>query len=162
MKTNLFVILLLVSANTLFAQEKKETGSIIEQQLENEIEQGDNPIEDDLYWQQLEYYQKHPVNINTVEEEQLRSLNLLTEIQIASIMRYRKFLGVLLNIYELQAIPGLDILTIKKILPFITVRSETGIKELVAGAWYSGEHSFMTRITRAFHEQADKDRKSVV
>jgi hypothetical protein len=45
----------------------------------------------------------------------------LTDLQIDNLISYRNLFGNLISIYELQAIPAWEILTIKKLLPFITI-----------------------------------------
>lgn len=63
----------------------------------------------------------NPINLNKANAEQLRFLNLLSEYHIQSLLDYRKENGDLLSTYELQSVPGFDLATIDKILPFVTV-----------------------------------------
>lgn len=69
----------------------------------------------------LEYFLKKPLSLNSVTRNQLESLGLLNPIQINNFLLYREKLGPLLEIYELQAIPGFDLPTIRNILPYVTV-----------------------------------------
>ena len=64
----------------------------------------------------------HPLDINKATDEELRFLKILTEEQIKNLVDYRVMNGFLLSIYELQAIPGFDLVTIQKITPYIQVR----------------------------------------
>ncbi|MDJ1480489.1 helix-hairpin-helix domain-containing protein [Cytophagaceae bacterium YF14B1] len=75
---------------------------------------------DDLYESLLQLY-THPLDLNLATRDLLGSLYILSEAQINSFVDYRKTNGRLLSIYELQAIPGFDIPTIQKLLPFVTV-----------------------------------------
>lgn len=61
------------------------------------------------------------INLNTASAEELRFLNLLTEQQVQSLLEYRAETGSLLSVYELQAVPGFDIITINKIISFVKV-----------------------------------------
>jgi hypothetical protein len=63
----------------------------------------------------------HPIDVNLATEEELRFLSVLSEEQIQSLLSYRREQGFLLSIYELQTIPGLDIVTIRKMIPFVRV-----------------------------------------
>lgn len=75
---------------------------------------------EDLYESLLQLY-THPLDLNIATRDLLSSLYILSEAQINSFVDYRNTNGRLLSIYELQAIPGFDIPTIQKLLPFVTV-----------------------------------------
>ncbi len=75
---------------------------------------------EDLYENVLQLF-SNPVNLNKAGEEDLRFLNLLSLAQIKNLIDYRKENKNLLSVYELQAIPGYDLPTIKKLLPFVKV-----------------------------------------
>ena len=62
-----------------------------------------------------------PYDLNKVSAEELKLLHILTDHQIQNFMDYRNEQGRLLDIYELQVIPGFDQSVISKILPFIKV-----------------------------------------
>ena len=93
-----------------------------EEELENLVNSTQSETEDDSYTQQLEYYLKHPLNLNIATEKNLKELQVLSGLQIANFLSYRKLLGKISSIYELQAIPAWDISTINKILPFVIVK----------------------------------------
>lgn len=83
--------------------------------------QEDDIVNDDMQWQQLEIYRKHPLSLNKADVAELASLGLLTTLQIDELINYKKQFGKLLSIYELQAVPGFDETTIQLILPYVTV-----------------------------------------
>jgi hypothetical protein len=91
------------------------------QELFAEIQSDEVPYED-LYETLLQYYQT-PINLNTATREELRSLLLLNENQITTLLRHRQENGDLLSVYELQSIEGYDLRTINRILPFVSVQS---------------------------------------
>lgn len=70
----------------------------------------------------LDIFQE-PLDLNNAEREDLQKLNLLSEQQIEGILRHRIMTGRYESVYELQVIEELDLFTIKKILPFITIVS---------------------------------------
>lgn len=117
-----------------------------EQQLELQAEREEGLPEDDTQWQQLAYLQKHPLNLNTATENELRTLPLLTDLQIGNFLRYRQQLGPLLHIYELQAVPGWDILTIKQLLPFVTVSDQKSITARLGERFGHGEQTALLRL----------------
>ena len=91
------------------------------QELFAEIQPDQVPYED-LYGTLLNYYQS-PLNLNTASTEELRALPLLTEKQVAALLRHRQATGPLLSVYELQAVPGWDVRTIERVGPFVAVAS---------------------------------------
>lgn len=62
-----------------------------------------------------------PADINEVSGERLASIFILNEEQIRAFIAYRNTTGAFLSLYELQAIPGWDLTTIRQILPFLTL-----------------------------------------
>lgn len=79
---------------------------------------------EDFYETLFQLFTK-PINLNSASTETLLSTYLLSIYQVNQLVAYRDNFGKLLSIYELQAIPGFDMLTIRKILPFVTV-TESG------------------------------------
>lgn len=66
------------------------------------------------------------INLNTANAEELRFLNLLTEQQVQSLLEYRTEIGSLLSVYELQVVPGFDLITINKVISFVKVGDTEG------------------------------------
>ena len=93
---------------------------IQQQQLESAAETGGNDIDESVL-DELENYKKHPLNLNLATTEDLRQLNLLTDTEINNLLIYRKLFGLLMHIYELQAVPGWSLLLIRKLLPYVCV-----------------------------------------
>jgi hypothetical protein len=133
----IIVMLLVLQPVIAFTQ---EISNLHEQQLENQAERDETNTEDDSYWQQLHDWQKHPLNLNEADEEELISLQLLTPLQISHFIKYRNLLGRLLHIYELQSIPGWDITTIHRLLPYVTVTPL-----IIENRFRKGEHKLLAR-----------------
>jgi hypothetical protein len=68
----------------------------------------------------------NPLDINKADEEVLQSTYLLNPFQISSLISYRTNFGSLISLYELQAVPGFDLETIDRIIPFITLVDRQG------------------------------------
>ncbi|WP_266202900.1 ComEA family DNA-binding protein [Pontibacter kalidii] len=97
-------------------------------------EQDDENISyEDLYETLFQYYQR-PINLNRTTPEELASLYLLSRPQIVSYFNYLQENGELLSIYELQAIPGFDLPTIYRLLPFVQVR-DAGLQADARPLW---------------------------
>jgi hypothetical protein len=120
-----------------------------EQQLENITENSEDlETEDDSYLQQLNQLQRNPVNINTADETFFRDLRMLTPMQIQNFLAYRTLMGKLISIYELQAIPGWDVITIQKIRPFIIVSGSQGLLEDLGTRFRNGDNTILVRVSQ--------------
>jgi len=75
---------------------------------------------EDLYESLFTLY-TNPLDINKSTIEELRALNILSEIQIKSLFDHLVSTGKLLSLYELQTIQHFDQSTINKMLPFIKI-----------------------------------------
>lgn len=121
---------------------------ITEQQIENLTDLLESDIEDDQLLQLLDYYQKNPLNLNNATADELRQLRIIPDLQIQNLIQFRKLFGPLLSIYELQAVPGWDIILIKRLLPFMVVNDNTTFIEGLGQRIRGGEHSILMRNTR--------------
>jgi hypothetical protein len=77
---------------------------------------------EDLYENLLQYY-RQPLDLNRASREELRSLFLLSESQISALLLHLQENGRLVSLYELQTITGFDLLSIRRLLPFVTVQA---------------------------------------
>ena len=83
----------------------------------------------------------NPVNINSADLDVLVTAGLISRGQLLGINSYRKLYGDLVSIYELQAVPGFDYETVRRLLPHVQVMA--GIKDrlLESRAINRGRHS---------------------
>src|SRR5688572_14300148 len=116
------------------------------QALENMAERTEDAL-DDFAVDDYLHYIKHPINLNVAEEEELKALHLLNDLQIANLIRYRELLGPLIHIYELQAIPSWDVFTIKKVLPLVTIGG--GNEKRLETVFLEGEQNLIIRYGNA-------------
>ncbi|WP_223271776.1 helix-hairpin-helix domain-containing protein [Algoriphagus ratkowskyi] len=63
----------------------------------------------------------NPIDVNRASAEILAGSYLLDPLQISNLISYRAKFGMLISLYELQAVPGFDLKTIEQILPFLTL-----------------------------------------
>ena len=133
----------------LFAQVTELPSTSTEQQLENITENNaDAETEDDSYLQEMAQFIKNPVDLNTADENILKDLRILSPLQVQNLLLYRALLGRLLNMYELQAVPGWNLQTIRKIQPYITVTNAVKIFERIGKRLKRGERSLLLRATQ--------------
>jgi hypothetical protein len=153
------LVILFVGQGVVAVAQERPAEPVNEQQLEMQAEREEGITDDDTQWQQLMYLQKHPLNLNAATENELRTLRLLTDLQISNFLMYRKQLGALLHIYELQAIPAWDVYTIKQLLPFVTVNEDKNIIERLGERLQHGEQSALLRFTKTV-SNSEEDKKA--
>ena len=147
MKKAIFILLVFFLSAHLYAQNNPiKTGTTTEQQLENLTEQQDGEPEDDSYLQSLVQFRKNPLNLNTATKNDLEELKILSDLQIESLIRYRRLLGNFISIYELQAIPEWDIETIQKVLPYVRAGNAMPFSTDLKQRFAEGEHSVLIRM----------------
>lgn len=88
---------------------------LVSENLETEDLDFTNLLED------LNYFYRHPINLNKTTREDLEKLFVLDEFQISALFNHIRVSGKLLTIYELQSVSGFDQNTIESILPFVRV-----------------------------------------
>lgn len=135
----------------LLAKDARAQQTATEQQLEALSEVLEAEIEDDTYLQQLAYFQRHALNINKATPEDLQLFRMLTPLQVQSFMTYRNALGPLIDLHELQAVPHWDIVTIRRMLPYLTLQAENNVafkKQLT-----TGDALFLARYSRVLQQQ---------
>ncbi len=152
MNPRVIILSILVFLQHIVAAQEPATAT--EQQLENLAEAGPGESEDDTRLLDLEPFRRNPLNLNTADAGELKQLRVISGLQIDNLIAYRERLGKLINIYELQAVPGWDIPTIKKVLPFITVTTVMHMRESIQKRFRGGEHSLLLRISQVPEKSA--------
>ncbi len=99
------------------------TPDLGEQRLEDLLQDAESEADFDFntIFEDLATYRRNPINLNKATDYQLRDLGLLSDVQIANILDYRDRMQGFIAIYELQAVRGLDIESIRRIRPFVTL-----------------------------------------
>lgn len=106
--------------------------------------QQENINYDDLYESLYQLYQ-NPIDLNAATAEDLASIYVLSQIQIKSIMEHRQQNGDFLSIYELQAVPNLNLEVITRLLPFVVVKYKFSANDLKNRLTNATEHYLVLR-----------------
>ncbi|RYY55436.1 MAG: hypothetical protein EOO09_10500 [Chitinophagaceae bacterium] len=134
-----------------------------ERQLEKQaIMEGADP-EDDLLVQQLEMYSRHKMDINNEAGEVLLQLGIVSVQQAKTLDDYRRLFGDLIHLYELQAVPGWDLALVRRISPYVEIKTKLPAVKSLASRWKGGEHSIILRFARALStgEEYRKDEQGI-
>lgn len=145
-------------AGAAFAQQSdttKYTGAEeIEQQIENLAERSDAELDYSDWVEELNLLRARPVNLNSGDENDLRRLFFLNELQISNLLEYTRQYGQLASIYELQVIDGFNEKVVNQILPFISLSPYVPEKFSLKKAVKYGGTDVMFRYQRVLQEQA--------
>ncbi|MEO5647166.1 MAG: helix-hairpin-helix domain-containing protein, partial [Chitinophagaceae bacterium] len=140
------LFILIITSQNLIAQDLP-AGS--EQQLENLTETNEDvETEDDNFLQQMQQFSKNPLNLNTADANMLKDIRFLSALQIQNLINYRRIFGSFIDIYELQAIPAWDIVTIQKLLPYISVSQQESMVASLGKRFSGGNNSLLIRATQ--------------
>ena len=149
MRMLLILICLLFIFLNSFAQVTEPVTTNTEQQLENITENNeDQETEDDLYLQQMIQFIKNPIELNVADVTDLSQLRILNPLQIQNFILYRNLVGKLIDVYELQAVPGWDIGTIQKIRPYINVSNRVPAASALKTRLKKGEHIVLFKLSQ--------------
>lgn len=124
-----FACLLLCLPQMVLAQidtTRTEPPDAAQERLEDFLQNTDSEgvFDFNALFEQLEDFRANPIDLNEADETTLQELLLLSDAQILDFLSYRQQLGELISLYELQAIPSFDLATIRRILPYVTVRGD--------------------------------------
>lgn len=140
-----------------FAQEPdttKATGTEeIEQQIESLAERTDIEVDYSDWVEELNILRQRPVNINSTDENELRRLFFLNDLQINNLLQYINQYGKLSSIYELQVIDGFNERVVTQILPFISLSPYVPEKFSFKRALKYGGTDVMLRYQRVLNDQ---------
>lgn len=103
--------------------------------------------------ERLSFYKQHPLNLNQAKPEQLKEMLLLSALQISNFYTHLQTSGKLQDLLELQAIEGFDLQTISRILPFVTLKPESGYSRLNFRQLVKGNHEVLFRYGQVLEKQ---------
>ena len=123
------------------------TEQLVEEVAQNSGSGGEFTFTDVL--SRLEFYARHPLDLNRATPEELADLHLLTTRQVDALLDYRDRLGGLLSIYELQSLPAFDVETLRRLHPFVAAGSglddvSLPLRKMLAG----GDRELFARMSR--------------
>ncbi|MBN2349230.1 MAG: helix-hairpin-helix domain-containing protein [Bacteroidales bacterium] len=153
---NLWIFILFIFTKTALYSQSSETtiNRLITNLIEEFSESSDEELDYSLLFDDLLYYSEFPLNINAANHEELQSLHVLNDFQIATLIEYIKTNGELLSLYELSYVFGFTPEVVQKIQPFVTVSpvvQDSKIKLKNINKF--GRHEFILRSQSVLQEQ---------
>jgi hypothetical protein len=152
----IFTLLFLSCRIFVFGQTEEQKNNIIEQRIEiiasNQDESSN--IDYTTLLEDLNFLFEHPLNLNNATRLELQELNMLDDIQISQLQRHIAKYGSLKTIYELQAVEGFDMTTIRLIEPFVTVKPASALEKVsLKTILKEGQNDLFFRYKRVMEDQ---------
>ena len=101
----------------------------------------------------LQSFANNQLNLNKATVSDLEELFLLNQYQIQEFFIYKKKVGDLISIYELQAIPGFDLQTIQAITPFIKISGEGDYQKSIPSMFKESNRIIATKWIRPLEKE---------
>lgn len=143
-------------ARNVYSQGNSQGNRVAHELLVAEIlEDLDTELDLQELSERLHYYLRNPIRLNNTDERELMSLFFLSSQQVTNILQHRDKSGAFVSILELQAVLGMDAVSLARLYPFVSV----GDQELQVGyrpaqVYAQSTQQIMLRYARVLERQA--------
>lgn len=120
-KSNVGLLLLLAVSTTAVAQNAPDAHDF-EELTDGLLAYPDEEADYESLYENIVRIVTSRIDLNKADRGALERLYILTDEQIENILHYRERVGPLIDVHELQAVPGLDVGTIRQLLPRVIVK----------------------------------------
>lgn len=93
----------------------------------------------------LDFWRRRKLSLNEVLVDELMMFPFVTAYQAEQLILYRRLLGNLIDVLELQAVPGWDEVTIRRILPYVSIVEKEQFKKQLKKSLTKGSSQFIWR-----------------
>lgn len=154
-KLHTYIICMAIAAAAMLSVGKAQevVNQNVEQAIEDLTDADESETEDDSYLQQLSQLSKYKLNLNTATLSDLQIFRFLNELLLVQLVSYRNLMGPFLSIYELQSMPGWDVETIQRILPYVYVGPAKSAAEDFFSRFRGGANSIVMRVGQVLERQ---------
>ncbi len=152
-KKNLYISLTLISifiASIAWGQKNNDYPDVDIIVIEDLLQGNEDIDGSDLVFvfESLQGFARSPLNLNTASISDLEDLFLLNQPQIQEFFIYKRKVGKLISIYELQAIPAFDLKTIRAITPFVKVSGEEDYQKSIGSMLKESDRTLQMKWVR--------------
>ena len=88
--------------------------------------------------------------VNGVDPEELAQWAGLTPMQARQFALYRERFGPFIDLMEMQAVPGWDLETVRRAIPWLRLGAEPRLLPLLRERWEKGSHRLLWRVSKRF------------
>lgn len=151
-RCSLLVISLTLAYDGLFAQTERD--ALVERFTELLAEELPEDADYTEWQERLDFYQRHPIDLNKTDGRELQELQFVPQLFIHNLLEHRRLSGRFVAIQEIQAIVGLDMESLRLLLPYITVSTPSSLSAISAGQLTrEGDHDVMLRYGRTLQQR---------
>ncbi len=145
MRSRLYIFVICCLLYPLGAQAQEQIETFIEKKLETILEHSEEFIESSELFEKLVDLANNPININASDITSLLELKLITYPQFQSILNYRKLVGQIQSIQEIQFLDGFSKKALELIEPFIYAGESTQNKPKFSELFQFARHQMFMR-----------------
>ena len=137
---------IIICAGVSHAQTNNEqNSSVVEGATENSSEETNESEQNEIPEELMDLF-NHPLNLNKDNLEIFVRYNLITQTQCTSLEDYRKRMGSLVELEELQQVDGFDKKTIQNIIPYC---------KIISSKTEQGSHQITFRFQRSLNKSVE-------
>ncbi len=154
MKWRCILISFLTFSLYVHAQEYPRNNMDIQKLTDELLAQQDLALNYEELYENLLQILSNPISLNRATAEEFRFLNILSEPQLQSLLRYREMQGPFSSVYELQSIEQFDLATIRKFAPFVTIQTNGSNTKIMDRILTTQNTYLILRYDYTFQEKA--------
>lgn len=117
----------------------------------------DREPEDDSQSQWLDRHLRQKLDLNNADPDMMGEMLGLTALQVRHFEQYRRLRGPFIDLMELQAVPGWDVETIRRVLPYMKLATDQQIMPVLKERLGKGEHMVLLRSGRVWADDHGRD-----
>lgn len=141
-----------------YGQSKENsTAEVIARIYEDMAANSETDIDFTTLEEDLNYFAQNPINLNNTTKEELEKLQFLSDQQIENLLYYLYRNKPVHSLYELQLVDGFDEFTIRNLLPFVMLGTETTTPQKLPSLTTilrKGKNEFLWRVDRTLEQKA--------
>ncbi len=151
-RRGLLVIGLVCACGNTYAQTEHEV--LVERLTELLAEDMTEDFDYSEWVERLDFYQRHPIDLNKTDGRELRELQFVPQLFINNLLDHRHRTGRFVAIQEIQAIVGMDVESMRLLLPYITVNAPSSLSAVrLRKLAHDGDHDLMLRYGRTLQQR---------
>jgi hypothetical protein len=129
------------------AHAQEAEAAMLEEQIRDRSASGEeagDPVDEGLSWDRG-FSLRRKLPLNYIDPASLGELMGLTSLQVEAFETYRRRLGPFVDPLELQAVPGWDEATVRRVLPWVHVDDAPTLPVILRTRSRSGTHAILLR-----------------
>ncbi len=145
MKTPLIVIAFFFQGFLSFSQQNISKEIDPDKFIQELLRQQDLPVNYEEVFDVLYQYYLTPLDLNRASRDDLEGLYILSPVEINAFFEHKRKFGPFISIYELQAIEGWELTTVRALYPFVVTEAIFDKKKFMKRVVHNPNHFVIFR-----------------